>query len=73
MFENYADVETLKIEEEFDEVGTVIFEWDRSFSVVAYDESEQQFHKEFTLEDRSHNAFFDLIDDLAHNPLELLI
>lgn len=72
MFDRYADGETLKIEEEFDEVGTVIFEWNRSFNVVAYDEREEQFRKEFTLEDRSHNALFDLIDSVAQNPQELL-
>ena len=73
MFDKYADGETLKIEEEFDEVGTVIFEWNRSFNVVAYDEQEVRFRKEFTLEDRSHNAFFDLIDSVAQNPQELLL
>ena len=72
MFDRYADGETLKIEEEFDEVGTVIFEWNRSFNVVAYDEREEKFRKEFTLEDRSHNALFDLIDSVAQNPQELL-
>lgn len=72
MFDKYAEGETLKIEEELDEVGTVIFEWNRSFNVVAYDEREERFRKEFTLEDRSHNAFFDLIDEVAQNPQELL-
>lgn len=72
MFDKYAEGETLKIEEELDEVGTVIFEWNRSFNVVAYDEQEVRFRKEFILEDRSHNAFFDLIDEVAQNPQELL-
>lgn len=72
MFDKYADGETLKIEEELDEVGTVIFEWNRSFNVVAYDEHEAIFRKEFFLDERSHNALFDLIDKLAENPRELL-
>lgn len=72
MFDKYAEGETLKIEEQFDEVGTVIFEWNRSFNVVAYDENEEQFRKEFFLDDRSYNAFFDLIDELSQNPQQLL-
>lgn len=72
MFENFVDAETLKIEEEFDEIGTVIFEWNRSNYVVAYDEREEKFRKEFLLDERSHNALFDLIDRLAENPRSLL-
>lgn len=71
MFENFVDAETLKIEEELDEVGTVIFEWNRSNLVVAYDEREEVFRKEFRLDERSHNALFDLIDRVAENPKEL--
>lgn len=64
------DAESLRLEENIDGVGTVIFEWDRSYYVVAYDETETRFRKEFELDERSYNALFALIDQLT--PEELL-
>ncbi len=72
MQDNYIDSDSLRIEEEFPEIGTVIFEWDRSHHVIAYDERESKFRKEFILDDRSYNALFDLIDNIAENPRELM-
>lgn len=66
------DTEALYIQEEFDGIGTVIFEWDRSHHVVAYDEREEQFRKEFMLDERSHNALFDLIDELDNDHSRLV-
>lgn len=61
------EAEALKIEEEIDGVGTVIFEWDRSYHVAAYDEREEQFYKEFMLDENSYGSLFDLIDDCVNN------
>lgn len=67
-----ADTENLSVQEEFDGIGTVIFEWDQAFKVVAYDEREEQFRKEFLLDERSWTALFDLIDDLDNNRSRLM-
>lgn len=66
------DTETLLVQEEFDGIGTVIFEWDRAFHVTAYDEREEQFRKEFMLDERSYTALFDLIDELDNDRTRLL-
>jgi len=62
-----TEAETLRIEDEVPDRGTVIFEWDRRYSVVAYD-ANGGLLKEFMLYERNHNALFSLIDDCVNDP-----
>lgn len=66
-----VELEDLKIQEEIDGIGTVIFEWDRCYNVIAYDEHEELFRKEFMLGEATYQELFDLIDYYANNPNSL--
>jgi len=70
MLDNQPDNESLRLLEYVEGYGDLIFEWDRSYNVRVYPEDES-FVKEFSLDERSYNAVFDLIDECELNPDKL--
>ncbi len=61
------DNEPLRIIEYVEGFGDLIFEWNRAYGVLVYPK-DKSFVKEFTLEERTYNAVFELVDLCEFNP-----